>query len=329
MVFGLICRKQAPYTDAMPNSGYTPAPSGDFVLPFDVVGAGIRGRLVRLDAASARALRAHALPEPAARVAGEVLVLAALLGTALKLDGRLTAQTKSDGPLELVVADYYGIADGKAKGVRGTANLDAQRFAALNDPPSFAALAGAGSLAITIEPKRGGPTYQGIVALSPEGIAISAEAYFRQSEQLPTLVRLAAAPVYTPGSREASWRAGGLMLQVTPGAAHARQDWERLTVLAKTVEDVELVDTSLSAETLLWRLFNEEEVRVLPSEPIAFRCDCDSERISAVLRSYPQEQRAGLADADGTIRARCEFCGRVHEITEQNFNSPHPSTSSA
>ena len=298
----------------MAEQPYTPAPAGDFVLPFDIVGAGVRGRLVRLDASSARALSAHALPEAAARIAGETLALAALLGTALKLDGRLTAQTKSDGPLDLIAADYYGAEGDRPKGVRGFARLDAERTAALGNTPSFTALAGAGSLAITIEPRRGGKTYQGIVTLSPEGIAAAAETYFAQSEQLPTLVRLAAAPLYTPGSHQASWRAGGLMVQVTPGAPHPGQDWERISVLAKTVEDIELVDTALSAETLLWRLFNQEEVRVLPAEAIAFRCDCDGERIAAVLRSYSPEERAGLADADGMLRARCDFCGRVHEI---------------
>ncbi len=296
----------------MPDSNYIPAPAADFVLPFDVVGAGVRGRLVRLDGVSARALSAHVLGEPAARVAGEMLALTALLGTALKLDGRLTAQTKSNGPLDLVAADYYGADGDKPKGVRGFARVDETRLAPT--APSFAALVGAGSLAITIEPRRGGQTYQGIVALSSKGLAASAETYFQQSEQLPTLVRLAAAPVYRPGRREASWRAGGLMLQVTPDAQRASEDWERLAALAGTVEDIELVDTALSAETLLWRLFNEEEVRVLPAEPIAFRCDCDGERIAAVLRSYPPEERAGLADADGVLRARCEFCGVVHEI---------------
>lgn len=321
MVFGLKFPKQGPYTQAMPNSDYTLAPADDFVLPFDIVGAGVRGRLVRLDATSARALKAHALPEPAARIAGEVLALAVLLGTALKLDGRLTAQTKSDGPLDLIAADYYGADGDKPKGVRGFARLDAEHSAASGNAPSFAALAGAGSLAITIEPRRGGKTYQGIVTLSPKGIAASAEAYFAQSEQLPTLVRLAAAPVYTPGNRDAAWRAGGLMLQATPGAPHAGEDWERLAALARTVEDIELVDTALSAETLLWRLFHEEEVRVLPAEAIAFRCDCDSARIAAVLRSYPPEERAGLADADGILRARCEFCGRVHEIAAGSLAS--------
>jgi molecular chaperone Hsp33 len=300
---------------------YTPAPSGDFVLPFDIVGAGVRGRLVRLDASSARALSAHALAEPAGRVAGELLALSALLGTALKLDGRLTAQTKSDGPLDLVAADYYGATSDRPKGVRGFARLDSERLAKLNGTPSFAALTGAGVLAITIEPKLGGKTYQGIVELSPDGIAATAETYFAQSEQLPTLVRLAAGPVFTAGKRDADWRAGGLLLQVTPGASDHGEDWERLESLARTVEDIELLDTSLTAETLLWRLFNEEEVRVLPAEDIAFRCDCNGERIAAVLRSYSADERAGLADPDGVLRARCEFCGKVHEINDGQVSS--------
>ncbi|NIJ47127.1 molecular chaperone Hsp33 [Rhizomicrobium electricum] len=254
----------------------------------------------------------HALPELAARVAGEVLALSALLGSALKLDGRLTVQTKSDGPLDIVAADYYGASGGKPKGVRGFARLDDE--VTLAEKPLFAALTGAGSLAITIEPVRGGQTYQGIVDLSPKGIAASAETYFEQSEQLPTLIRLAAAPVFTPGSKEPHWRAAGLMLQATPGVRRGADDWDRLSSLAGTVEDLELLDTTLTAETLLWRLFNQEEVRVLPAEEITFRCDCDGERIATVLKSYTEAERANLADADGVIRAKCEFCGTVHEI---------------
>src|ERR1700743_3195269 len=135
--------------------------AGDFVLPFDIAKAGVRGRFVRLDTASAQALDAHVLPDPAARVAGEALALAALLGSALKLDGRLTVQTKSSGPLDLITTDYYGAGEDKSRGVRGYARLDAERFAGLGDN-LFSSLAGEGALAITIEPKRGGQTYQGI-----------------------------------------------------------------------------------------------------------------------------------------------------------------------
>lgn len=295
-----------------------PSPHGDFVLPFDIAQAGVRGRLVRLDAASARALGAHALPEAAARVAGEVVALGALLGTALKLDGRLTIQTKGDGPLDLVTADYYGADENRSRGVRGYARLDASRFDVLADR-DFAKLAGKGALAITIEPKLGGKTYQGIVELSPDGIGSSAETYFAQSEQLPTVIKLAAAPLYVAGDPQPHWRAGGIMLQMTPESAKAgiesrSDDWDRLSLLLKTVEDLELVDTSLAPETLLWRLFHEDEVRVQPPEPVIFRCDCDSSRITQVLKSYAPQEREGLNDPDGVIRARCEFCGKTHEI---------------
>jgi molecular chaperone Hsp33 len=305
------------------------APKGDFVLPFDIAKAGVRGRLVRLDLSSARALSAHALPEAANRIAGESLALSAILGTALKLDGRLTVQTKSNGPLDLVAADYYGGEDGRDRGVRGFARIDEARFAKL-DHPGFADLVGAGSMAITIEPRRGGSTYQGITALSPDGIAASAETYFLQSEQLPTVLRLAAAPLYVAGEKQPHWQAAGIMLQMTPesakpGAApedvQTSDDWQRLSLILKTVEDLELLDTQLAPETVLWRLFHEDEVRVQPALPIAFRCDCAPDRIVDVLKSYAAEERASLADPDGVIRAKCEFCGTTHEIGPDSLSS--------
>jgi len=295
---------------------YIRAPAGDFVLPFDLPDAGLRGRLVRLDAASARAMSAHALPEAAARLAAETCVLGTLLGSSLKLDGRLTVQTRSDGPLDLIAADYYGAEADRPAGVRSYARLDESRFASLEER-NFLTLAGSGVVAITIEPRKGGQNYQGIVQLAPESIAATAEAYFAQSEQLPTAIRLAAAPVYEPGRREAHWRAGGVMLQATPEGHVDTDDWERLATFVGTLADVELVDTSLAAETVLWRLFHQDEVRVHSAEPIVFRCDCSAERIASVLASYAPADRAELADPDGIIRARCEFCGTVHEVGVQ------------
>jgi molecular chaperone Hsp33 len=293
---------------------YRRAPPGDFVLAFDLPKARMRGRLVRLDQASARALEAHRLPEAASRVAAEACVLAALLGSALKLSGRLTVQTKSNGPVDLLTADYFGPEEELSGGVRGFARLDPDRFAALGTAaPEFSALMGEGVLAITIEPSRGGQTYQGIVPLA-HSLSASAETYFAQSEQLPTAIRLAAAPLFTPGDPNPRWRAGGLMLQATPEGTVDIDDWERLSLFLATVEDFELVDVGLPAETLLWRLFHEDEIRVHTAEPIAFRCSCETARIASVLRAYSESEREGLADADGIIRAKCEFCGTVHEI---------------
>jgi molecular chaperone Hsp33 len=293
---------------------YRRAPPGDFVLAFDLPRARIRGRLVRLDAVSARALEAHRLPEAASRVAAEACVLATLLGAALKLSGRLTVQTKSDGPLDLVTADYFGREGDLIAGVRGFARLDAERFATLQTrAPDFESLVGEGVVAITIEPERGGQTYQGIVPLA-NSLSASAEAYFAQSEQLPTAIRLAAAPLFLPGDPSPRWRAGGMMLQATPEGTIDIDDWERLSLFLASVEDFELVDVGLAAETLLWRLFHEDEVRVHPAEPVAFRCSCETARIASVLRAYSDSEREGLADTDGIIRAKCEFCGTIHEI---------------
>jgi molecular chaperone Hsp33 len=293
---------------------YQRAPPADFVLPFDLPEAGLRGRLVRLGTVSTRALQAHVLPEPAARIAAEACVLGTLLGSALKLDGRLTLQTKSSGPLDLVTADYYGAEDGRSAGIRSYARLDEERYAALGNAPTFGELAGEGVVAITIEPRSGAQRYQGIASLAPASIAASAEAYFAQSEQLPTAIRLAAASLHAPGQSHSQWVTGGIMLQATPEGRLDEDDWDRLAAFLGTVEDIELVDPNLPAETLLWRLFHDDEVRVHPAEPIAFRCDCDTGRIASVLRAYAPSEREDLADPDGVVRARCEFCGRIHEI---------------
>lgn len=301
---------------------YTPAPAADFVLPFSMPELGVRGRLVRLDSVSARALAAHELPESANRVLGEALVLAGMLGSSLKLDGRLTLQTKSSGPLDLLIVDYYGANETRQHaGLRGFARLKERELAALGDEARcFGKLAGSGSLAITIEPKLGDQSYQGIVPLLVQGIASSAEGYFSQSEQLPTLIRLAAAPAFVPGNKQAAWRAGGIMLQAIPDAARDDDDWTRFSLFLETVEDIELLDTGLPAEDLLWRLFHEDAVRVHAPERLEFHCGCDGARIARILGAYSEDDRRGLEDPDGMIRARCEFCGTVHRFGAEEFS---------
>lgn len=300
---------------------YTPAPAADFVLPFSMPEIGIRGRMVRLEEASARALSAHELPESAGRVLSEALVLTAMLASSVKLDGRLTLQTRSSGPLDLMTVDYYGPDEQRAcAGLRGFARLDSEKLNALGrDDRNFGRLLGDGSLAITIEPKLGDQSYQGIVPLSPQGLASSAEGYFTQSEQLPTAIRLAAAPAFVPGSKQPSWRAGGIMLQAIPDANRDEDDWNRLSLFLETVEDIELLDTALAAEDLLWRLFHDDAVRVHAPERLAFYCGCDGARIARILRAYSEEDRRALPDADGIVRARCEFCGIVHAIGPQEL----------
>jgi molecular chaperone Hsp33 len=297
---------------------YTPAPGADFVLPFTLAKLGLRGRLVRLDAAATRALSAHPLPEAAQRVLAESLALSALLGSALRLEDRLSVQLKGDGPLNMLVADYFA-----GGGLRGYARLDEQRFAAMGRAGDFAKLVGKGALAITIVPKPGAQPYQGLVPLG-ETLAASAETYFGQSEQLPTALKLAAGPTYRSGAGH-GWRAGGLMIQADPERAESdvrhSDDWERVTLFLNTLEALELLDTELSAESVLWRLFHEDEVRVHPSAPLRFSCSCRPERVRAVLTSYSRDELAELPDADGVIRTRCEFCGSVYEFPLESLGA--------
>ena len=233
----------------MDQSQYRRAPAADFVLPFDLPNLGMRGRILRLDAVSTRALAAHPLPEGGQRILAEAMGLSALLGSALKFEGRLSVQTKGDGPLNLLVTDYFA-----GGGLRGYARLDERLFAEAGRPSDFGTLVGEGALAITIEPKRGAQPYQGLVPLSPNGLAASAEIYFAQSEQLPTVLRLAAGPIYRSGAGH-GWRAGALMVQAVPGAksdeGSASDDWRRVALFMQTLEAIELLDTELAAETVL------------------------------------------------------------------------------
>jgi molecular chaperone Hsp33 len=296
----------------MDQSQYRPAPCADFVLPFDLPNIGMRGRFLRLDAVSTRALAAHPLPEGGQRILAEALGLSALLGSALKLEGRLSVQTKGDGPLDLMVTDYFA-----GGGLRGYARVDERRFADAGRPSNFGTLVGEGALAITIEPKQGAQSYQGLVPLSPDGLAASAEIYFAQSEQLPTMLRLAAGPIYRSGAGH-GWRSGALMVQAVPGAksddGSSSDDWQRVALFMRTLEAIELLDTELPAESVLWRLFHEDEVRVHPSQILHFECSCEAERVRAVLKSYPASELKELPDPDGVIRTRCEFCGTVYEF---------------
>ncbi|HXJ03376.1 MAG TPA: Hsp33 family molecular chaperone HslO [Micropepsaceae bacterium] len=303
----------------MPETLYRPAPSADFVLPFDLPDVGLRGRLLRLDAVSTRALAAHPLREAAQRVLAEALGLSALLGSALKLEGRLSVQTKGDGPLNLLVTDYFA-----GGGLRGYARVEEKRFAEVGRPNDFGALVGQGALAITIEPKKGAQSYQGLVPLSPEGLAASAETYFTQSEQLPTMLRLAAGPIYRSGEGH-GWRAGALMVQAVPdakiGDIKTSDDWQRVSLFMETLEDIELLDTGVAAESILWRLFHEDEVRVHPSQALHFQCTCESERVRTVLKSYSADELKDLPDPDGIIRTRCEFCGTVYEFPLESLGA--------
>jgi len=306
-------------------------PRDDVVLPFRTVKSDVIGRVIRLGSVVDTVLSRHAYPEPVSHALGEALALTAMLGSALKAQAKLILQTKTDGPLDFLVADF--VAPGK---VRGYASFDKDdaRLAEAKGRGDQGALLGKGHVALTID--RGGDKerYQGIVALDHEPLVDAAHTYFRQSEQLPTFIRLAVARHYGPaageGARAWQWRAGGLLIQQLPreggsrDAAPAREDddeenWNRARHLASTVEDHELLDPVLSPERLLYRLFHEEGVRVTPATGLVAACRCSRERIHAYLERFDAKELDGLREADGGVTVTCEFCSRKYRFSAEEI----------
>jgi molecular chaperone Hsp33 len=257
------------------------------------------------------------------------VALTALLGTALKIDGKLTLQTKTDGLLDFLVVTYEP--PGR---LRAYARYDKKRVGAEEDIAQ-GELIGSGHLAITIDPGEEMERYQGIVALTGEGVGEAALTYFHQSEQLPSFVRLAVARHYTAGAKGVAgrwqWRAGGLMIQHlartggTEGAldeafgddepySEEDDDWERTRILASTVEDHELLDPTLPPDRLLYRLFHEEGVRAFPPASIEAYCRCSRERVEGFLRSFGAKELTDMCEPDGSISVTCEFCTKTYRF---------------
>lgn len=286
----------------------------DRVLRFAIPSRNARGRAVRLSPVLDTILAAHAYPAPIRHLLAEALVVTALIGSLLKDgDGQLTMQAQTeDGIVDLLVCDYRG---GE---LRGYVRHDAERLAALGAAPSLYALFGRGYLAITFDMATTGQRYQGIVPLEGESLAAACESYFAQSEQVPTLIRVA---VRSEGGQCV---AGGLLLQhLAEGEEgrerlHVRMDhpeWDHVAALAGSIRHDELVDPGLSLEALIWRLFHEEdEVRVDPGPVLQRGCRCSVEHYAAVIAKFPEEDRVEMRNEAGLVVVDCAFCSRLFEI---------------
>jgi molecular chaperone Hsp33 len=312
----------------------------DDVVPFEVEALDVRGRVVQLGAMLDRILARHAYPEPVARLVAEACLVTVLLGTSLKFDGKFILQTRSDGPVDMVVADFA-----TPSSLRAYARFDEERLAAAiaagEDAPEK--LLGAGVLALTIDQGDHTQRYQGIVALDGTGLQEAAKAYFRQSEQIPTDVKLSVGKLVLPGeggSRE-HWRAGGLLAQFLPKSAERRHapdlpsgdgdplaspqevadaSWQELLALVATVEHEELLDPKVGSERLLYRLFNEHGVRVFEGTAVEDRCSCSEERIRGILAGFTAEEIEESVE-DGVIRVNCEFCSKAYAFQPSEFSS--------
>jgi len=315
------------------------------VLPFRTESSGTQGRLVRLGASADEILARHDYPEPVSRILGEALALTALLGSLLQANGRLILQTQTDGPLRQLAFNYTSPGQ-----LRGLASFDRPRIEELmaEGRTGPAHLVGSGHLAMTIDPGGSASRTQGIVALANHTLAQAAYTYFRQSEQIPTFVRLAVARHQVRASAGAApgwhWRASGLIVQQLPRDAGAgaptdaaasgadprtavnetdddaqraayEEDWSRARMLASTVEDHELLDPTLEPQRLLYRLFAEEGVRVLDPIPMRAHCGCSRERVERLLKTFGAAELGDLREPDGSLAVKCEYCSTVQRFT--------------
>lgn len=285
----------------------------DTLLGFTLPSRSARGRIVRLDGVLEEVLSAHNYPPPITHLLGEALVLGALMGGLLKGDGAqltMQAQTQS-GIVNLLVCDY------RAGAVRGYVDFDAERLARVGANPSLTALFGEGYLAITFETE-GRQRYQGIVPLEGDTLGEACENYFSQSEQIPTLIRVASRAGV--GGRNAA----GLLVQHLADGEEGRErlhvrldhpDWEHVAVMAGTISHEELIDDALSLEAIIWRLFHQEdEVRVQPGATLSRGCRCSTEHYASIIARFPTDEQDDMRGPDGIIAVDCAFCSRTFAL---------------
>lgn len=294
--------------------------STDVALGVTIPARNARGRLARVGPALDSILASHNYPPVIEQLLAEALVLTALLGAMLKEPGgQITVQAQTEnGVVDLLVCDYIG---GE---LRGYVRHDPERLADAGPNPSLFSLFGKGYLAITFDHPRIDERYQGIVPLEGESLARAAESFFAQSEQIPSIVRLAAE------KRAEGWSAGGILFQHLPEGEEGRErlhtrldhpDWPHVAILAGSVKPEELTDPAVPLDELAWRLFHEEqEVRTL--EPIALSkgCRCNPEYVQSVIARFPPEEREAMVGPDGMIRVDCEFCSQSFPIALEDVS---------
>jgi molecular chaperone Hsp33 len=289
--------------------------STDVVLGVTIPTRHARGRIARLGPVLDAVLANHGYPPAIEKLLAEALTLTALLGGLLKdPGGQMTLQAQTQGGIvDLLVCDYLG---GE---LRGYVRHDPERLARASERPKLPELFGEGYLAITFDQPATDERYQGIVPLEGNSLADAAQSYFSQSEQIPSLVRLAS------DKRDGRWSGGGLLLQHLPEGEEGRErlhtrldhpDWPHIAILGGSVRPDELTDESLALDNLIWRLFHEEdEVRTLEPRALSKGCRCDPDYVRSVIARFPAEDRADMVGEDGFIRVDCAFCSSSFPVS--------------
>ncbi|MFN7551620.1 MAG: Hsp33 family molecular chaperone HslO [Pseudomonadota bacterium] len=266
---------------------------GDWLRPFHVERTGVRGVIARLGPAW-RTIAAHGAGAPQVlNWLGQCQTAAALFAGDIKMRGSVSVQLRAPSTVGTLFGECTDA---------GTVRPIARTVPGATLPARLDAVGGDALLAITIE-RPGGLRYQGLVPLEGERLEQAFEGYFERSEQLPTAIRLAATDTVC---------AGMLLQQVPDEGGHGDRapsaDFERLGFLFRTVTDEELL--TLAPETVLRRLFVEDDVRLQPGRRLAFACSCSRERVERVLLSLGEPEARAALDAAGAMAVRCEFCGQ-------------------
>lgn len=283
--------------------------SSNLIQTFQLDVSNLRGRILRLDTTINDILSRHKYPEPVLQLTGEATILALLLSSMLKYDGIFTLQTSGNGPVSMLVAD---IAD---KGtIRACARYDAEAIPTVVPNPKD--LMGEGYLAFTVDQGPDTEQYQGIVELTGTNLQDCVQHYFMQSEQITTGIRMALSR-----GADGKWRGGAIMLQRLPEQVQAvtgesqEDDWRRTMILMQSCTDEELLDSSLTQNDLLFRLFHEEEVRVFDPEPVHEGCRCSRERAENIIGMLSPEEKQEMT-VDGIMQVKCEFCDREYDFQD-------------
>lgn len=289
-------------------------PTEDYSARFVIEAHPVHGRLVRLGETLDQILKAHDYPPQIANLLGEACVLAVLVGASLKFEGRLILQAQGDGVVRYVVADY----DTKG-GLRGFCRFDKDELAALvaANEGSFQSLGaqsllGKGTFIMTLDPEDHGERYQGITPIEGESLALCAENYFRQSEQVPTQIKLAASEYMDVDGPH--WRAAGAMIQAIAGDAtrgDTKESFQHIRALFETLGEEELTDFDLTADRLLFRLFHEDGVRLSALKSVHKLCRCTQERVEGLVQSFSNEEQTEMLEADGKVHITCEYCSKT------------------
>lgn len=306
----------------------------DVVLPFQADGAGARGRLARLGTAVDDIIAAHDYPDSVSNYLGEAIALTALIGASLKFNGKLILQTKTDGPISMIVVDYT--TPGELRGYASFNKAAVADLEAQGVEQELGSWLGRGYMALTVDQGPDMERYQGIVALEQDNLGLVAEDYFQQSEQIPSLVRLHVAKHYNADAasdgKNWHWRAGGLLVQyltneggnpveMAPAFEDIEDDWRRARILGESVEAHELLDPELAPERLLLRLYHEEGVRIYDKVPVVARCSCSRTRVQGMLANFSTKERDEMIEMAGKIIVTCEFCNEVYNFDQTDFSS--------